>query len=238
MTYAQQTLLDDLEKMRGFATVPKPQDLYTWVQWEMARTHVAIIEFWLQVQKQFRTTAPIEDAENFLGFAKQWVRTLELHHQIEEEIQFLHLNPPLDTSTSHDQHTALLTPLRVYHVYLESVSTGIEPWSASKAETLAQALLPILMHHFVEELHMLDPERLCASSISADTLEAMRVSVATRAKEIADPTADIPPLIMHNGGALDWPPVPWVLSETFKMPMELYLPHKGWWKYAALPLNL
>lgn len=76
MAYAQQTLLDDLEKMRGFATVPKPQDIYTWVQWEMARTHVAIIEFWLQVQKQFRTTAPIEDAENFLGFAKQWVRTV------------------------------------------------------------------------------------------------------------------------------------------------------------------
>ncbi|CCL99513.1 uncharacterized protein FIBRA_01531 [Fibroporia radiculosa] len=237
MVYTTEDFNRDLAKMTELARGDKPTDIFLWVQWEMARTHRALVVFWLQVRKQFSTSAPVDDAENFLGFAKQWVRSVELHHQLEEEVQFPALNPPVDTGKSHDEHVELMQPLQAYKSYLESVSSGSESWSAYKADELTQAFIPIMMRHFVEELYILDPDAL-RKFIPKETLEGMRQDVAETAKVRLDPARDVPPLVTHNDDALDWPPVPWKITEDFKIPLELYQPHKGWWKYSSHPLEL
>ncbi|KAI0916310.1 hypothetical protein AcV5_003283 [Taiwanofungus camphoratus] len=238
MPYTQEDLTRDLGKISELAAPAKPDDAFLKVQWEMARTHKAIIQYWVQVHKQFTTSAPTEDAENYLGFAKHWVKMVHTHHQLEEEVQFPAWNPPLDTSKNHDEHVQLMGPLGVFQAYLEAVSAGSEPWSATKAEELAQGFLPILMHHFVEELYTLDAAELKRTGVKEEAIKAAQLGVAEKSKTLVDPTKDVPALLTHNDGALDWPPVPWPLSPEFKMPPQLYQAYKGWWKYSAAPLDL
>ncbi|PCH38905.1 hypothetical protein WOLCODRAFT_158436 [Wolfiporia cocos MD-104 SS10] len=214
MSYSADDFARDFHIMCKLAKRLKPNDIFDWVQWEMARTHKAIIQWWIQVEK------------------------VEIHHQVEEEIQFPALGVAIDTSASHAEYTSMLVPLGAFKSYLESVSEGTAQWSSETASMLAQAFLPELMHHFVEELYMLDPGALRRSGIAASALEAMRQAVAVRAKESADFTKDIPGLVVHNDGAFDWPRVPWAITDEFRMPAGLYLLHKGWWKYSALPLDL
>lgn len=126
-----------------------------------------------------------------------------------------------------EEHEELMVPLRVFKAYVESVSSGNEAWSGTKAEELAQGFLPILMHHFVEELYTLDPEHLRRTGVTEDVLKASRSGVGARSKELIDPTRDVPALITHNDGALDWPPLPWQLTAEFKLPPQLYDAHKG-----------
>ncbi|EGO21380.1 hypothetical protein SERLADRAFT_399098 [Serpula lacrymans var. lacrymans S7.9] len=239
MAYTQEKFNQDLAKIAELASPAKPTDIYYKIQWEMARTHKCLIDYWVQVQKEFDTSAPVDDAENYLGYAKQWVRMIEVHHQLEEEVQFpcwdAHLNSEM--VKNHDEHVELMGTLSGFKNYLEAVSSGAEAWSGSKAKELSQAFLPTLMHHFVEELYTLDPDLLKNSGFTVDELKVGTQGVSERSKTLLNPFTDVVPCITHNGGALDWPPVPWEMTAEFKMPPQLYETHKGWWKYSAYPLS-
>jgi len=240
MTYTNENLREDLAKISKFAAPARPDDVFAKVQWEMARTHQCLIEYWLSVEKQFDTSAPVDDAENYFGFALQWVRIIELHHQLEEEVQFpcwdAHIHPAM--VKNHDEHVELMKGLIPFKAYLNDVASGAKTWSGAEARTLAQGFLPTLMHHFVEELYPLDAELLKSSGFTVEELIAGMKGVAAKGREIMDPARDIAPMITHNGGALDWPPMPWPMTAEYKMPAELYTTHKGWWKYSAIVLDI
>ncbi|GBE88128.1 hypothetical protein SCP_1203580 [Sparassis crispa] len=238
MTYTDQDLNRDMGIISEFAAIPKPDDVFVRVQWEMARTHKLIVRYWQQIYKQFSTSAPVDDAENYLGYADHWVKMVQIHHQLEEEIQFPMWGPYLDTSKDHTQHEDLLVPLKHFQEYLSAIATKTEPWSATKAEEHAQAVLPPLMLHLVHELHTLDPDALRRSGLTEDTLRAVDRAVGEKARTLFDMAKDVPAMLTHNDGATDWPPVPWPITPENRMPLELYKAHEGWWKYSTDPLKV
>ena len=139
-----------------------------------------------------------------------------------------------------------------------AVASGATAWSAEKAEAHAQALLPVLMTHFIDQLQELDPEVLREGGATTEALESLNKGVAAKAGELVDPTREVPSMVLHNDGRLDWPAVPWPMTAEFKMPPELYKAHSGyvgvclgretyeccadgvsrWWKYSQQPLPL
>ncbi|TCD67286.1 hypothetical protein EIP91_000309 [Steccherinum ochraceum] len=186
--------------------------------------------------QQFATSAPVDDPENYFGFAQNWVNMVQLHHDLEEAVQFPGWNPPLDMSQNEAEHRELMVPLSAFGNYLAEVKAGVEPWSATKAEALAEAFLPVLMHHLVAELDTLAPEKIKASGLTEEKLKATHENMAALARTKVDVNKDIPAMLLHNDGDLEWPPTPWTRTPDFKMPRELYEHHKGWWKYAAVQL--
>ncbi|TFY61399.1 hypothetical protein EVJ58_g4540 [Rhodofomes roseus] len=157
MSYTQADFDRDLAKLRELSAGDKPDDLCAFMQWEMAWTHRALAIFLNQVYKASKTSAPTEDAENFLGYAQQWVRFLELHLKVEIEVIVPVLSKFTSFEKSHSEQAQIAGPLAAFSAYLAAVSSGAEGWSAAKAEERAQALFPIVMQHFVEQLDELDP---------------------------------------------------------------------------------
>ncbi|KDQ15338.1 hypothetical protein BOTBODRAFT_145115 [Botryobasidium botryosum FD-172 SS1] len=236
MTYTAADLQRDLAEIASMSVGPKPTDPIPMVLWEMSRTHLALMKNWIQIYKpefqQFHTSAPIDDTENYIGFALAWISIVYAHHQLEDEVQFPVWSKYVDMSANEAEHEKMLPPLREFEAYLKSVLAGDFTWDASKAEALAQEFFPPLAHHYVAELYTLTPEVLIKGGYTPEESAATFAKVAMRGKEILDPARDVVPLLLHNDGATDFPPVPWTITKEWKMPQELYDAHKGWWKYA------
>ena len=205
--------------------------------------------------QNFTTPAPLEDKENFLGYAQQWVRfvrhpyilpyhtpnarpQLEFHFKIEDEVIFPILSQFISLEKSRAAHAQIAGPLAAFSSYLSGVASGTAAWSAEKAEEHAQALLPVLMAHFVEQLAELDPEALRKGGATTEALEGFNKGVAAKAGELVDPTREVPSMVLHNDGRLDWPTVPWPMTAEFKMPPELYKAHEGCVRVRLVSLTL
>ncbi|THU83943.1 hypothetical protein K435DRAFT_688587 [Dendrothele bispora CBS 962.96] len=236
--YTKEDFAHDWEEMCRMSASEKPDDIHELVQWEMARTHKSLIEYWGQVEKNFDTDAPLTDASTYFGFAKQWVRMVEIHHQLEEDVQFpiwdAHL--PEQVSKNKAEHRELIAALTPFKEYLHSVDSGSATWDAEKARSLSQAFIPVLMHHFVEELYTIDAKILHEKGVSAETLKQSFAGVAKRGREVMDPVTDIPSFMAHNSGSSVWPQNVVPKDVLDKYP-AIYAVHEGWWKYSAHPLS-
>ncbi|GBE88129.1 hypothetical protein SCP_1203590 [Sparassis crispa] len=222
MTYTEEDLNRDMTVITELGADKEPEDIYMKIQWEMARVHKLIVRHWIQIHKQFNTSAPIDDAENYFGYAGHWVHH---HHSFEEEISFPRWAPNLSTTTEQSQHKELMTELYRFQEYIAAVTAKSEPWSATKAEAHAQALLPPLMSHLVGELHTLDPDALRRSGLTAEALTDISDAVIKATQTSLDMHKDIPALLLHNDGDLDWPTTTWQRTAEFTMPPELYKPY-------------
>jgi len=153
---------------------------------------------------------------------------VEIHHQLEEDVQFpiwdSHLTAEVLKNKS--EHEQLLSALRPFKEYLYSVDAGTLPWSAEKAKSESSGFIPILMHHFVEELYTIDEKVLHEKGVSAETLKESFAGVAKRGKEIMDPMTDIPTLMSHNSGSTVWPQNVVPKDVLDKYP-EIYAVHEG-----------
>ncbi|KAL6301166.1 hypothetical protein BKA93DRAFT_828452 [Sparassis latifolia] len=196
MTYTEEDLNHDMTVITELGATKEPDDIYMKIHWEMARVHKLI---------QFNTSAHIDDAENYLGYAGHWVDMVHHHHSFEEEISFPRWAPYLSTTTEQSQHKELMTELYRFQEYIAAVAAKSEPWSATKAEAHAQALLPPLMSHLVGELHTLDPDALRRSGLTAEALTDISDAVIKATQTSLDMHKDIPALLLHNDGDLDWP---------------------------------
>jgi len=51
MSYTKEDFSRDWDEICRMAASDKPDDIHQLVQWEMARTHKALVEYWVQVEK-------------------------------------------------------------------------------------------------------------------------------------------------------------------------------------------
>ncbi|KAF5392644.1 hypothetical protein D9757_001009 [Collybiopsis confluens] len=235
MPYTQEDFQRDYAEMCRLALPAKPDDPFKMVQWEMARSHKAFIEYWIQIEKQFDSSAPINDTENYLQFALEWIRVIEIHHTLEEEVQFTIWSAVISNSVTRDreEHVAFFATLEPFKAYLSAVLTdpSANPWDPIIARTLSIAFVPLLMNHFVGELYPLEASNLLSSGLELDTIANTFKDVAVRGKEIMDVFREVPAMMEFNGGAKDWPPLPSDVMERYE---EIYKVHEGWWKYSKL----
>ena len=51
MSYTKEDFSRDWDEICRMAASDKPDNIHQLVQWEMARTHKALVEYWVQVEK-------------------------------------------------------------------------------------------------------------------------------------------------------------------------------------------
>ncbi|KAJ7588320.1 hypothetical protein C8J56DRAFT_941369 [Mycena floridula] len=225
------SVLQHLKRITDAASPNVPSLASEKVRWAMAWLHVVIWNAWKSAYFH-ADKYPLEDFENYRGYALLSFEFLVGHHEAEEDTLFKDIDAkvPGAMATNEEQHQTFLHPLEEIVEYLRKATP--ETFKAAELRSKIDAILEPVMNHLADELDTLEPS-LLLRHFSEEELGVINKKSHLAAQAKAGSSHQSLPFMLRNmRPGSPFPPAPGFVKNILG-PYVFYWKFSGFWKYAA-----
>ncbi|KAJ7064923.1 hypothetical protein C8F01DRAFT_1128768 [Mycena amicta] len=216
-------------------TMSSSTDIYAAMQYNMANTHDTYKAAYKTILPHL-DNPPLDDLDNFLGYARAWASSIVGHHDSEEETLFPFLNTKLDFSHEIEQHVFVASGLTEIINYIDKSRADPSKFEAAKLKSLMETLAGPLFQHLDDEVADLAPEKL--KVFTPEELSQAAKDLMTYIRAHSEKYVTLPFMRCHTPPELKeiWPPFPWIVKRVV-VPWFLAPKYAGYWKYAPYDMQ-
>ncbi|GBE86103.1 hypothetical protein SCP_0806270 [Sparassis crispa] len=218
-------------------SIPVPTDPHGFLQYQMINAHITFKCGYDSILTHLENP-PLRDLSNFLGYCEAWAHSVHEHHESEEHLVFLVLQPRLDMSREIEQHKVVHAGLESLFAYIKRAREDRRAFDAAELRGMMEKLKGPLYEHLDDEVAHISAENLVAAGFTADEMRKLDKDLETYARSHGNVTLLVPYMRSHTVPEMKdiWPPMPWALRKVL-IPYMIALRHSGYWKYSPYAMS-